>query len=64
MIEGLTFWGLVGNISSVVTISSEIGNIVKKYETKKDEKVINNIDTELLQMLSSKIKDIFPPLKT
>ena len=57
MIEGLTFWGLVGNISSAVTISSEIGNIVKKYETKKDEKAINNIDTELLQMLSSKIKD-------
>lgn len=57
MIEGLTFWGLVGDISSVATISSEIGNIVKKYKTKKDEKAINNIDTELLQMLSSKIKD-------
>ena len=57
MIKELTFWGLVGNISSVITISSEIRNIINKYETEKDEKTINNIDTELLQMLSSKIKD-------
>lgn len=57
MIKGLTFWGLVGHISSVITISSEIRNIINKYETEKDEKTINNIDTELLQMLSSKIKD-------
>lgn len=57
MIKGLTFWGLVGHISSVITISSEIRNIINKYETEKDEKAINNIDTELLQMLSSKIKD-------
>ncbi len=38
MIKGLTFWGLVGNISSVITISSEIRNIINKYETEKDEK--------------------------
>lgn len=57
MIEGLTFWGLVGNISSVTTIASEIRNIAEKYQTKKDENAINNIDTELLQLLSSEIKD-------
>lgn len=53
----MDFLGLVGNISSFVTIASEIRNIVEKYNTKEDEKAINNIDTELLQMLSYKIKD-------
>ena len=38
MIKRIDFWGLVGNISSVITISSEIRNIINKYETEKKTK--------------------------